>query len=78
MNLGKNGKAIIAGIGTTVTAVSTFLATLSLAVGDDAISLEEVSSLVTAAVALGVTVYGVWRHDNNQVVSTNEPGWDRN
>lgn len=65
-NVRPNIKAWVAALGGTLTAVNTFLATVTLAVGDDAISLEEVSSLTAAVVSLAGTVYGVWKVDNNK------------
>jgi len=63
-------KAVVAAIGTTATAVTTALATVSVAVGDDAIDVTEVGSIFTAVVALVSTVYGVWKTTNRRVSDT--------
>ena len=60
-------KAIVAALGTTLTALTTALATVSVVLSDDAIDLPEVSALVTAAVTLTATVYGVWRTHNKVI-----------
>ena len=57
-------KAWVAAIGTTLTALTTALAAASLALADDALDLNEVSAIVTAAITAGATVYGVWRTEN--------------
>lgn len=57
-------KAWVAGIGATLTAVTTALATVQLVLADDAINLPEISTLTTAAVSLLATVYAVWRVPN--------------
>jgi len=59
-----SAKAVAAAIGTTLTAVTTALATVQLVLSDDAIDLAEVSTLATAAVSLAGTVYAVWRTEN--------------
>jgi len=50
-------KAVVAGIGGLVTVVTGVLA-------DDIIGTDEWASLVSALVAAGATVYGVWRAPN--------------
>jgi hypothetical protein len=62
-------KAIVAGLGATLTALTTALATVSLAVGDDAIDASEVGSLASAIVSLIVTIGAVWRVPNKPVSS---------
>lgn len=57
-------KALVAGFGATLTALTTALATVSLAVGDDVVDAQEYGALTTAAVVLVTTVYGVWRVPN--------------
>ena len=64
MHIAPYWKAWVAGIGATLTAVSTCLATVTLAVGDDAISFDEVSAITTAVLALAGTVVAVWRVPN--------------
>ncbi len=60
-------KAIVAGIGTTLTALSTAVATATLVLDDDRVDLAEVTSITTALVTLGATVYGVWWTRNRPV-----------
>lgn len=62
-------KAIAAAIGTTLTALTTALATVQLVLADDAVDLAEVSTLAAAVVAAGATIYAVWRTPN-KVVAT--------
>lgn len=64
-------KAWLAALGTTLTAVTTALATVQLVLSDDAVDLAEYSTLVTAAVTLAATVYAVWRVPN-KVIPTRE------
>lgn len=65
----KPTKAIVAGIGTTLTALTTALATVSVAVGDDVVDASEVGAIVTALITAGVTVWAVWRVPNLPVES---------
>jgi hypothetical protein len=60
----KSTKAIVAGIGATATAVSTWVAAVAVVASDDAIDLNEISAVITATVALVATVVGVWRVRN--------------
>lgn len=62
-------KAWVAALGTSLTAAATALATVQLVLSDDAVDLTEYSTLLTAAVTLAATVYGVWRTPN-KVIST--------
>lgn len=57
-------KAIVAAVGTTLTALTTALATVQLVTNDDAIDLSEWGTLTTAAVTLAATIYAVWRTPN--------------
>lgn len=63
----KSTKALVAAVGTTLTALSTALATISLVVGDDAIDVTEIGSVASAVAAAGGTIYGVWRAYNRPV-----------
>lgn len=60
----KTAKAIVAGIGTTLTAVMTAITTVSFVLSDDAVDLNEIGTLATAAVTLGLTIWAVWRVPN--------------
>lgn len=60
----KGTKAIVAAVGVTLTALTTWLAAVAVAVGDDAIDFEEIGALVLATLTLASTVYGVWRVPN--------------
>lgn len=53
-------KAYVAAVGSTLTALTTAVATASLVLDDDAVDLTEVSTIATAVVTLVATVYGVW------------------
>ncbi len=63
----KPAKAVVAAIGTTLTALTTAAATASVVLDDDKIDLTEVSAITTAVVALVGTVYGVWKTVNRPV-----------
>lgn len=60
----KAAKAVVAAIGTTATAVTTWVAAVTVVASDDAIDVGEVSAILAATIALGSTVYGVWRTVN--------------
>lgn len=60
-------KAVVAGIGTTLTALTTALATVSVALSDDALDLAEISAVLTALLTAGATIYAVWRTPNKPV-----------
>lgn len=60
-------KAVAAAIGATLTAATTALAAVTLALSDDKIDFAEYGSLATAALTLGATVYAVWRTPNRPV-----------
>lgn len=62
----KATKAIVAAVGATLTALTTWLAAVAVAVGDDAIDMQEVGALLLATITLGSTIYGVWRVPNNR------------
>lgn len=57
MNVGRVAKAIVAAVGTVVTA-------LTPVVADEVIGLDELGTVVSALVAAAATVYGVWRVPN--------------
>lgn len=63
----KPTKAIVAAVGSTLTALMTALATVTLVLDDDAVDLNEVSSLATAALSLVMTIYAVWKVPNRPV-----------
>lgn len=60
-------KMYVAAVGTTLTAVTTALAVVSVAIGDDAVSIEEISGITTALLTMGLTVWGVWRVPNQPI-----------
>ena len=60
----KSAKAVVAAIGSTITALMTALATVSLVLDDDAVDVTEIGTLTTAVVALGLTIWAVWRVPN--------------
>jgi hypothetical protein len=61
-------KAYVAAIGATLTALTTALGVVSVAVGNDAVDASEMGAIVTAVVTLCATVWGVWRVPNQPVV----------
>jgi hypothetical protein len=71
-------KAWVAGIGATLTALSTALATVSVALGDDRVDASEVGAIATAAAVLVTTVYAVWQVPNPADNSDNNTGNHRN
>lgn len=60
----KPAKAVVAAVGATLTAVTSAWATVTVAMSDDAIDVAEVGSLVTLALSLAGTVWGVWKTRN--------------
>lgn len=66
----RTAKAWVAAIGGTLTAATTALAAVSLALADDAIDVAEVGALATAAATLVGTVYGVWRVENEKPIKS--------
>lgn len=61
------GKLKVAAVGATLTALMTAWSVAAVALNDGKIQGGEVSTLVTAALALAGTVYGVWRVPNTPV-----------
>lgn len=59
-----NAKAWVAAVGSTLTAASTAWATVTVAVSDDTVDVNEIGSLVALALSLVGTVFGVWRTKN--------------
>lgn len=53
----KAAKAIVAAVGTVVTA-------LTAALADEVLSLDEVGQLVAVVIAAAATIWGVWRVPN--------------
>ena len=64
----KSAKAVIAGIGASLTALMTMLATISLVLDDDAVDVTEIGTLSTAIVSLVLTIWAVWRVPNEGMV----------
>lgn len=64
-----SAKAVAAGIGLTLTSLTTALATVQLVLSDDAVDFAEYGTLTTAAVTLVASIYAVWRTPN-KVVTT--------
>ena len=58
------GKAVVAGIGATLTALTTALAAVQVALDDGALDAAEYGAVVTAGVVLVSTIYAVWRTPN--------------
>lgn len=57
-------KAKVAAIGTTLTAITTALATVTVVLDDDKIDFAEIGSIATAVAVAAGTIYGVWRTPN--------------
>lgn len=68
----KKAKAVVAGIGSTLTALMTMLTTISFVLDDDAVDVNEIGSLATAVVTLGLTIWAVWRVPNAGMVDEEE------
>jgi len=68
----KTAKAVVAGIGGTLTALTVMWATLSVAAQDDVFDAGEIGTLVTAAVTLVTTVWAVWRVPNEGMVDRDQ------
>jgi len=68
----KTAKAVIAGIGTTLTALTVMWATVSVAAQDDAFDVGEIGTLTSAAVTLALTIWAVWRVPNGGMVDEAE------
>jgi hypothetical protein len=60
----KPTKAIVAGIGSTITALATMWATLSLVAEDNGIDFGEVGIAATAVLTCVATIRAVWRVPN--------------
>lgn len=65
----KSTKAIVAAIGGTLTALTTALASVNVALSDNTLDSSDYSSLALAIVTLVSTVYAVWRVPNKPVSS---------
>lgn len=63
-------KAVAAAIGTTLTAGTTALAAVQLAVEDGALSFDEISSTGLAIATAGATIYAVWKVRNTPTGDT--------
>jgi hypothetical protein len=68
----KTAKAVVAGIGATLTALMTMWATVSVAAQDDAFDVGEIGTLTTAAITLALTVWAVWRVPNAGMIDRDE------
>lgn len=70
-------KAWIAGIGTTLTALSTAVATVTLVLSDDKVDFNEYGSIATAIAVLASTIYGVWVTPNKpkNIEATESEPW---
>jgi len=68
----KSAKAIIAGVGATLTALMTMWATVSVAAQDDAFDMGEIATLISTATTLALTIYAVWRVPNEGMVDEEE------
>ena len=60
-------KAVVAGIGATITALLGALTVVSVAVNDGQLDGGEIGGLITTAITLITTVYGVWKVPNQPV-----------
>ena len=63
----KPTKAIVTAVGTSLTALTTMWATVSVAASDDVFDAGEVGTMTTALITLGLTVWAVWRVPNRPV-----------
>lgn len=60
-------KAWVAAAGSTLTALTTALATASVVLDDDAVDMGEIVPITTAVVTLAATIYGVWKARNKPI-----------
>ena len=60
-------KAVAAGIGSTLVALSTAIASVQVALDDGALDAAEYGLIATAAVTLYGAVYAVWKVENKPV-----------
>lgn len=65
----KPTKAIVAAIGATLTAFTTALASVNVALADNTLDASDYGSLALAGAVLLSTVYAVWRVPNRPVSS---------
>jgi len=68
----KTAKAVVAGIGGTLTALMVMWATVSVAAQDDVFDAGEIGTIISAAVTLVMTIYAVWRVPNEGMVDEEE------
>ncbi len=65
-------KAVISGVGTTLTALATAWAAVQVATADGALDVGEYGPLATAVATCVATVYAVWRVPNQPVMDGGE------
>lgn len=63
-------KAVTAAIGTTLTALTTALASVNIALSDNKLDGSDYGSLALALVTLLSSIYAVWRVPNQPISST--------
>jgi hypothetical protein len=59
-------KAKVAALGVTLTAATTALAAVQVALDDGALDFTEYGTIVTALATAGATIYAVWRTPNRE------------
>lgn len=62
-------KTVVAAVGTTLTALTTAIAAVNVALSDNSLDGNDYLSLAVAATTLVSTIYGVWRVPNKPVSS---------
>lgn len=66
MKMRINAKAWVAAAGATLTAVTTAWASVTTTFSDNVVDAGEAGTLLTVALSLAGTVYGVWRTPNEK------------
>lgn len=65
-------KAVISGVGTTLTALATAWAAVEVATADGTLDIGEYGPLATAVATVVATIYAVWRVPNQVVTATGD------
>ena len=71
----KTAKMWVAALGTTLTALTTALATVQLVLSDDKIDIGEYGTIAIAVVTLVTTVWAVWRVPNKEITAPAQSGY---
>lgn len=67
-----SAKTIAAAIGTTATAIASAAAAVRVALSDGSLDGGDISTIVTAVIVAGASIYSVWRTPNKVVTPDGE------